>query len=116
MGEEAPIGIKETKDVVAFALTLGEDLSSALADGAVTLSEIPTFLDAVGKLPAAISGIASVPTELSHLTDEEKAELIQYVQDNFKIESEKVEGAILDGLKLVSGIYDYVKKYFVANA
>ena len=118
MGTEEPavIGIQETKDVVAFALGLGSGISEAMKDGSVGLADLPVFLEVAAKLPSAISGISAVPTELSHLDEAEKAELFQFVQDNFDIENDKVEGAIIDGLGLVSGIYDYVQKYFVKAA
>lgn len=110
---EKEFGIQETKDVLSFALTFGNSLGAALKDGKISLAELPGFLPAVVKLPAAISGIQEIPSEISHLSDEEKAELFEFVKDEFDIENDKIEGAVLDGLKLVSGLYDYVQKYFI---
>lgn len=105
--------IEQTKDVLAFALSLGSTLGKTLSDGKISVAELPLFITPVFKLPAALEGIHEVPTELSHLDDAEKAELYAYIQQNFDVADADVQGAVLDGLKLASDLHSYVKKYFI---
>lgn len=108
------IGIKETKELAVAAIKLGSALGASLNDdGKLTFSDAPKFIGAVLALPAAFSGITEIPTELSHLTPEEEAELIQQIGDELELPSESVKGAIVDGLKLLSSVHVYLKTYFL---
>jgi hypothetical protein len=95
-------GISELKDVVKFGIGVGE----ALADG-VQLSDLGALLE----LPNAISGISSVPEELSDLDDEERIELINYIRDEFDLPDEKVEEFVEDSLALVIAIHKLIVKF-----
>jgi hypothetical protein len=111
--EEKEFTVKETKDVLGFALTFGSAMGSALQDGKLGITDIPGFLPAVMKLPAAIEGVTKVPSELSHLDESEKEELLAYLKSEFSLPDDKIESAVLDGLKLVADLHGYVQKHFI---
>ena len=85
--------IKETKEVVAFAISLAEAIDASFKDG-FDLSDLASFIDPVIKSVSAIDGFALVDDELADLDDAEKDELISYVQDEFDIEDDVVEEVV----------------------
>jgi hypothetical protein len=102
--------IKETKEALAFVLSLGNALGTTLADGKITLSEAPQFMGALMAAPAAFQGLTEVPAELKDLDDAEKAELMAFVQSEFDIPNDQIEGVIEEGLALALAIYTFVEK------
>jgi hypothetical protein len=103
-------GIEQSKDMLKFVISLGNTLGKTLEDGKIGLTEIPQFLSPMLLAPSAISGAAEIPAEFSDLTDEEKAELVEFVKSEFDLPQDKIEAAVEDGLKLVADIHRFVKK------
>lgn len=89
-------GIKELKDVLKAAISIGE----ALADG-VQLGDIRALLD----LPAAIEGIKEVPAELADLDEFELEELNVFIQSEFDLPDDEVEKFIEDALTWALSTY-----------
>jgi hypothetical protein len=106
-------GIKETKEVVAFALCLGNSLGKALEDKKIGLSDLPLIMGPMAKLPAALAGLGEVSVELKDLTGEELEELYEFARTEFDIPNESVEDAIKEGLALVAQIHAFIMKHFV---
>jgi len=95
------LGIEELKDVVDFGLGVGE----ALSDG-VGIEDI----SALFALPEAITGISDVPAEIADMDEAERAELNQFVKDNFDIPDDKLEEFIEAAVAVVINLYGlYVK-------
>jgi len=101
--------IEETKDVLKSLCGLGNAVAASLADdGKITLSDYPKFIGPVISLPAAISGIQEVPKELADLTEQEKQELIDFVESELEV-GEKAEEVTVRLLKIASDIQDFIK-------
>lgn len=109
-------GIQETKEAALCGIKIGMAIGSSLDDGKFTLSDAPKFVGAMMSLPAAISNASAIPQELAHLTEDEKIELLASIGEELKIDDEKIEGIVLDGLKIVSQIHTYVTTYFIKTA
>jgi len=75
-------GIKELKEVVKAAVSIGE----ALADG-IGIEDVAALLD----LPAAIEGITQVPAEVADLDEAERKELQDFIQAEFDLPDDEVE-------------------------
>lgn len=69
-------GIKETRELIQFAVSMVEAGRVSLGDGEFNFpGDLVNFVDPVTKMPAAFSGITNVPNELFDLDDEEIDEL-----------------------------------------
>lgn len=101
-------GINELKEVVAFGVSLGNALGKALEDGKITLTDAGLVVDPLLKAVPAFNGLEQVPAELADLTDEEKAELLQFVSEAFDIPQEKTEALVERGLKIAVDVIGFI--------
>lgn len=105
-------GIEETKDAVKAICGIGNAVAASLADdGKITFSDYPKFIGPVISLPAAISGIGEVPKELDDLTEEEKLELISFVESELNVgeRAEEVTVRILNIIYEIKSFVDFIK-------
>jgi hypothetical protein len=105
------IGTQETKDALTFVFALVTGLQNAFADGSFTISDLPDFLPALMDLPAALSGAGDIPVEFEQMNDQDKADLIQWVKDNFQIEDAKVEQFIEDCFAIILDMWTVIRNY-----
>lgn len=105
-------GTKETKDLLDFALSLGNGLGNALEDG-FQLSDLALLLPALLKIGDALNGIGNVPAELADLDDTELADLKAFIQGKFDIPQDKIEPAIEQGIDLGIRVANYA--LFLSN-
>lgn len=103
--------IKETKELLKFALELGNALGQSLEDKKLTFSDATYFLTAIKDAPAAFAGINKIPGELKEFTPEEQAELKEFVMTTFDIPQDKVEGFIEKGIEVAFKIYEVVSMF-----
>ena len=87
-------GIQETKDVLAFVLSLGKATASAMEDGDIGWSDAMDFIEPLKKLGPAIENIEDVLVELQDLDDAEFEELVQFAKDEFGLEDLADDGVI----------------------
>jgi hypothetical protein len=87
------VGIKESKELLAFGLLVVVKGKSALADRKIGLDDLPEGFAIAQAAPQAIEGIELIPAELKDLDAAEYAELkdmtIALVGE--LVESEKIE-------------------------
>lgn len=96
-------GIKETKEVLAFVFSLGKATALALEDGDLSWSDALKFIEPLKKIGPALDDIEDVLIEVQDIDDEEFAELINYVRDEFDLSSfvddiEEIEMYVEDAL------------------
>lgn len=80
-------GIKETKEVLAFVFSLGQATAAAMEDGDISWSDALKFIEPLQKLGPALDNIEDVLTEVQDIDDQEFAELINFVRDEFDLSS-----------------------------
>ena len=110
------LGIQETKEMVGFLISLGEGIAESLEDGKISLGDLGNFLDAAKAVLPAIGGVNQVGAELLDLTDEEKADLSDYIEEEFDLDNTQVEAILEEGLGIALEILQFVDKYFVKKA
>lgn len=93
-------GIKETKELLGFVLALVEAGANSLADGRIGFTDAIHFFEAFRKLSDAVEDIHKVLDEAKDYDEAEKAELKQYIKDEFDIPGDMVEEYIEKGLAL----------------
>lgn len=88
------LGLKETKEMVGFAMSLGNALGKSLADGEVSLNDLSNFIDPILEMPEAFNGAAEIPFEMGDFDELECQELNQFIKDKFDIPEESVEEVV----------------------
>lgn len=105
---QTKLGIKETKEVVGFALDLGSRIKDALDDGRIDLGEaLAIGFSIPGPLAKAIGGIAQVPAEIADLDDSEIVELSEMAAEKFGLNAD-VEKLIAAALRWVVSTIELV--------
>lgn len=89
---------KELKEVVRLVAHLGNAIGKSLADGKVSLADMPNFLQVMSDIPSAMMGIQNVPKEILTLTEEDKDDLRAYAFAEFDIPQEAVESVVEYGI------------------
>lgn len=87
-------GIQETKELVAFSISLIQTAVEVAKDGKVGLSDIVTLMSALKDAPSALSGVDKIPAELKDLDDVELAELVSYIKLKFDLPNDLIEAQI----------------------
>jgi hypothetical protein len=107
------MGIEETKDVIEFVAKLGNGIAESVADGKWSFTDVTNFIPSATKVFSAIEGIDKVDDELLDLDEEEKAELIEFVIEQFDIPQDNAEKIIEEGLDQILNFFMFIKKYFI---
>jgi len=102
-------GIEETKDVVAFGISLANSIIKSFHDGSINLIDIPFFIEPVTKLPSALSGINMVPFEIGDIQKFELQQLISFVKENLDVDEREAKNIIELSLLMIYDIYDLIK-------
>ncbi len=100
--------LKETKEVLDFVISLGEACAESLADGQLTLGDIPNFWEPLTNISSAIDGWQEVIEEIENLTIDDIEYLSDYVVDEFDIESDTVESMIETALQTGVGLLTFI--------
>lgn len=91
---------KETIELLDGVFAVVDATENSLKDdGKIDLKDSPKYFGALLKLPAAIGGAQKVPTELSHLSEEGKQEVLDYFAERFDLNDDELEAYIEDALR-----------------
>lgn len=101
-------GIKETKELVKFGISLGEAIDKSLPGG-IGLEDAMNFYNAVTTASDAFDNVKQVPKELGDLDQAERDELYAYVEAEFDIANDKLESVIEEALKTALQVYKLVE-------
>lgn len=102
-------GIEETKDVVAFGISLTNSVIKSFRDGNINLIDIPFFIEPITKLPSALSGISMVPFEIGDIDKFELQQIISFVKENLDVDEREAKNIIELSLLMIYDIYDLIK-------
>lgn len=100
------LGIENLKKLIKLALSLTEQISTALADGKITTMELFGFLPELAQIPGVVKSWADISAELKDLTPEERQELLEYINEEFDIPNDQlesfIENALMNAVSLIS--------------
>lgn len=116
VNKDIQYGIKESKEVIDFAIGMGVGVSASLQDGKINFLDLPNFMPALLKAIPALEGIDLVSLEFMDLKPEEAEELKIYVKEQLKLEDDKLEEFIEDAFAVVLSIFMLAKTYFIKQA
>jgi hypothetical protein len=103
--------IKETKECLNFALSLGSAIARSLEDGKFSFSDLVYFFSAMQTATDAIEGAQYIPGELADMSKEEKAELIRFATSKFNIEQKDVERRIELGFATALNLVELINEF-----
>jgi hypothetical protein len=106
-------GIKETKELVGFALLTAKAVVNSLADGKIGFEDAWRMIEVLQKAQPAFEGVAAIPTELGDLDNVEVDDLKKYILSEFDIPNDALEYVIEDALMIglaLARLYTKVKK------
>jgi hypothetical protein len=99
---------KDLKDIIAFILSMANAIGRSLEDGRISVVDAVNFVDPAFKLGEAFAGIGNAVKQFDDLTDEDKAEIYDYIDYNFDIDTDSVEPAVESCLKAAICLCDLV--------
>lgn len=103
-------GIEETKDLVKALLSMASATAAAKAnDGKINLQDMALLVMPMTSLPAALTGLDQVPSELMDLDAEEKVELLEFAKKEFDLPSDDVEKLVERALTIGLGLFELVR-------
>lgn len=82
------LGIKDTREFIAFVAPIAREVASAVEDGVQTVN-INSLLPALMTAGEAFDGITMIPKELADLSEEEFSELKSVIIDEIGFEDDK---------------------------
>lgn len=100
--------IKETKEALECALSMQKALQKTMADGKISIWEVPNFLSPFLKLGPALQNAKAIPAELKDLQAEEIEELKALFKAELDLEDDKLEQKINEGLALLLALGKFV--------
>jgi hypothetical protein len=94
-------GIDKLKKAIAAIIGLGVTVNQALADDKITAIEWGKISFKGVALAVALKDIKGLKLELKDLTEEEKDEIIAYVNEMFDIENDAIEATIEEAFAIL---------------
>jgi hypothetical protein len=97
-------GIENIKVCIGFVLDLTEDVQTALADGKFNVKDSILFVGDIPQIPKAVRSAGKFWDELQDMDETEINEIIQFVVDRVKCDSEKAKQIIAKSFKTAISI------------
>lgn len=111
--KKVSISFEQTKQMLDAAIALGQGFEKSLADGKLSLLDIPNFIAFFTVLIPAIEGAEEIPYEFATSDPEQLEELKQYLKTKLDLEDDQLESFIEDAFDVLTKIYALVKLYFI---
>lgn len=106
------LGIENLKEGVLALCEIGAKFDEALADGKITTWEaVGIGVTTIKKVPGIIANGPEIIDEFKDLDDQEKQELINYIEINLDLDNYKVENIIKKGIHALSSMEDFISAF-----
>lgn len=100
--------MKELKEVLSFAIALGNALGESLEDGELTISDLVNLWAPISSASDAIEGASKVLAEISELDDAKTKELNDFVKSKFDIPQDELEKVVEAGIGLALNVTKFI--------
>ena len=102
--------MKETKELLSFAIEFVEAVLKSLEDGKINVSDIMNFRNVIPKIGPAISGADRIKDELMLLDSKQMSELSEFFKREFDIKDDRAEAIVESVIDLVIAFLSTAKK------
>jgi len=102
---------KELQEALKFVIELGNGLGKSLEDDKFSFSDLANFLPAVMAVPAAFGGINEIPNELDDLDEQERLDLIAFVEAELELEQDKAEEIAEKAFLILTELFNLVRLF-----
>lgn len=103
--------LKETKEMLDFVLEMAEVSEKVFVDGKFEMSKLALFMGPLMMIQPALDNVADVEKELRDMDDEERAELVAYIQEKVDLEDDKAEMILERALEMVVAGYALLRAF-----
>jgi hypothetical protein len=103
--------MKETKEVLKFAIELGEAVEAAMKDGKFEIAEAGLLIPVLMQIGPAIEGVALVKEELKAADEAAMKDLADYAKAELSLDAEGIEAKIEGALDLALCAYGFVQLF-----
>lgn len=107
--EQVQLGVDHLKKAVKFAIDVAKQVEESGKDGWTYMDSF-SFIDELSALPGLIKSAGDILAELKQLDPADRAELNTYIQTEFDIADDRLEGIIEDALSLAFGMLGLIQK------
>lgn len=90
--------MNEIKEMLSFAFLLSSAIEKSLEDGKISIGDVPLFISPLLHAQSAFTGLDKIKEEMSVMDEVKKAELIEWLKQEFDLKHDKVENLIENGL------------------
>lgn len=101
MGEK-----KEINELVTFVVSVLNWLGDSIEDGKISVVEFIVLLNKYSEAKIAVEGIHLIVDEYKSMTDEDKQQLLAYINEQFDIPQDVIESVIESVFELIFKIED----------
>ena len=106
--QEEKFGIKETKEMVDFLVSVIQGAIDSAVDGRLDLWDIRNFFKSLRKVGAAFKDCSKIGQELSDLSDKEIAELEALVNSELSIGNLLIDGFVKQAIIVLLEMLKFV--------
>ncbi len=92
--------MNEIKEMLSFIFSLAEAIDKSVADGKISIADVPSFIDPIMKAQAAFMGLDKIKAEMQSMDEAKKAELMEWAKEEFDLENDRLEYMIENGLSI----------------
>ena len=104
------LGVDSLKKLIKFGCGLTKQINSATSDG-WQWTDALGFVDEIAEVPGVVKSFPSVGNEIADLSDAEREELKQFVQDEFDIPNDSVEVVIEHSIAMALSLVALVQEW-----
>lgn len=103
--------LKDTKELLALGLTLGNAIGSAMEDGQIDVTDLTQFIQVIPKVSPAVLGLENVDDEIKAAKEKDWQGLVDYAKEEFDIPQDKIEHAVETALDVAMKIVHLVEMF-----
>lgn len=103
--------MKETKELILFAVSFSMAFIDALKDGKIKIIELTKFINPLMLADDAFNDIAKIGEEIKNMTPEKRETLRKEIADEFDLVDDNLEALIEDTLDNFVGTYAIAKRW-----
>jgi hypothetical protein len=101
-------GIAELKELLVFAISMGESLDMALSDGKLGIEDLGLLITPFTKAPDALDGLSDIADEIKDLDVAEMAQIKELINNELDLQDDNLEAKIEAGVKFLGAVHALV--------